>query len=68
LANLSRRVKAFWPELARTIKVAVPAARPTKGRRRKQPVQDIPLEQAEAASAYAGPGPNAVHGEEPDDE
>lgn len=67
LANLSRRVKAFWPELARTIQVAAPTGGPAKGRRRKKRVHDISLEQAEAFSSYAGPGPNAVHGEEPDD-
>lgn len=67
LANLSRRVKVFWPELARTIKVAVPESGPTKGRRRKRRVADMPLLQAEAVSDYSGPGSDAVHGEEPDE-
>jgi hypothetical protein len=67
LANLSRRVKAFWPELARTVKVTVPAEGALKGRRRKPRVEDIPLQQAEAVSGYVGPGPNALNGEEADD-
>jgi hypothetical protein len=56
LAGLSRRLKGFWPELARTVVAEVP----TTGKA-------LPLEKLEKQSGYVGPSDEAVHGEEPDE-
>jgi hypothetical protein len=70
LAGLSRRLKLFWPELARTVvaEIAVEAATARPRRRARAPREaELPLSQIEQRSAYDGPGPDAVHGEEPDE-
>ena len=65
LAAMSRRLKLFWPELAKTVVAEVTvdvrsgAAEPRQA--------EIPLPEIEAASGYSGPGGDAVHGEEPDE-
>lgn len=70
LAGLSRRLKGFWPELARTVVVDVSPDRPTRRRRARRPGQpaSMPLLEIEASSDYAGPSPNAIHGENPDED
>jgi hypothetical protein len=69
LAAMSRRLKVFWPELARTVTADVPvgpvAADGRRGRTRRK--AEVRLADIEQASDYAGPGPDAVHGEEPDE-
>jgi len=70
LSALSRRLKLFWPELARTVVADVPvegAAATARARPRKPRRRDVPIESLESRSDYAGPGPEAVHGEEPDE-
>lgn len=70
LAGLSRRLKLFWPELARTV-VAEVATNPPTRRARSKPAPareaDVPLTDLEAMSDYAGPGPDAVSGEDETD-
>jgi hypothetical protein len=69
LAGLSRRLRPIWPELARTMIAEVPAEpRSVAGSRRRQPRRrEVPLPELEARSNYDGPGPDAVHGEPPDE-
>lgn len=70
LSALSRRLKLFWPELARTVVAEVPVEGTTETARaspRKPRRKDVPIERLESRSDYAGPGPEAVHGEEPDE-
>lgn len=55
LAGLSRRLKGFWPDLARTVVADVPA------------VGEVPIDKFEKETSYAGPSDAAVHGEEPDE-
>lgn len=59
LAALSRRLKQFWPELARTVHVDVTAG-PSRRKR------DVPIESLESVSDYDEPGDEAIRGEEPD--
>lgn len=70
LSALSRRLRLFWPELARTVVVEVPVegevTAPRKKPRRPRR-KEVPIESLEAQSDYAGPGPDAVRGEEPDE-
>ena len=69
LVGLSRRLKALWPELARTVvaevSVAAPAAEPRRRAKRVKQV-DVPLEELAQASDYQGPTADAVKGDEPD--
>lgn len=68
LAGLSRRLKEFWPELAKTVIAEVPADEPpgakgpklTKRRR-------VEIERLETESGYIGPTENAVGSSEPDE-
>lgn len=70
LSVLSRRLKALWPELARTVIAEVATDRPRRrpgSRAPKAHVAEAPLESMEETSSYAGPGPEAVRGEDPDE-
>lgn len=70
LAVLSRRLRLLWPELARTVMVDVATNEPARAPRRRPTrprVAEAPLETMEQVSGYIGPGPDAVHGEEPDE-
>lgn len=71
LAGLSRRLKLFWPELAKTVVVEVAAeaepAAPGGKRRRSRRKREVSIESLEKRSDYAGPTEEAVHGEEPDE-
>jgi hypothetical protein len=70
LSVLSRRLKLFWPELAKTVVVELSGDRnartPTSKPRRTKTIQ-APLAAVEQSSDYAGPSPEAVHGETPDE-
>jgi hypothetical protein len=70
LSVLSRRLKAFWPELAQTVLVEVAVEKPGR-RARSKPAHprtaEVPLITVEEATDYTGPSPDAVHGEEPDE-
>ena len=71
LAGLSRRLKPIWPELARTMIVEVPAepgSAVSSQRKRRSKKREVPLPELEAQSSYDGPGPDAVHGEPPDED
>lgn len=66
LAGLSRRLKRFWPELARTVIAEVatdaPSRRPRP--RPKHPHEvDLPLRDFESASDYVGPTADAITGD-----
>jgi hypothetical protein len=68
LAALSRRLKQFWPELARTVKVEAPADEKTaEGRKRMKKRREVAIEEMESRSEYSGPTEDAVRGEEPDE-
>lgn len=55
LAALSRRLKQFWPELAKTALV-------------KAGSTEIPIEELESESSYSGATDNAIEGEPPDED
>jgi len=65
LAGLSRRLKEFWPELARTVVVDIPTLSARATRRKDKTVT---IEQVEQQSTYKGPTPEAISGEPPDEE
>lgn len=65
LAALSRRLKEFWPELAKTVTVDVQESTAARGKGRK-PHKEVPIESLESKSTYDGPSEDAVKGEEPD--
>lgn len=70
LSGLSRRLRALWPELARTVVAEVataPASRRPRRRAKTAPQADVPLLQLERRTDYEGPSADAVRGEEPDD-
>lgn len=58
LAGLSRRLRGFWPELAKTVMVKVPGS----AAHRKA---DLPLTAVEATSGYTGPSEDAVSSDDP---
>jgi hypothetical protein len=71
LAALSRRLKGFWPELARTVVVDVPVEAPTstplpKGRKSKKRM--VKIQSLESESDYSGPTDEAVRGDKPDED
>ncbi len=70
LSVLSRRLKLFWPELAKTVVVElsgeVKAKRPASRPRHTKTIQ-APLATVEQSSDYGGPSPEAVQGEPPDE-
>jgi hypothetical protein len=70
LAGLSRRLKLFWPELAKTVTADVavePAPKTPRGKPRKPRKKEVPIEAMESRSDYAGPSEDAIKGEEPDE-
>lgn len=69
LALLARRLKKLWPELARTVTADEPVAEtaPAEAGKKRRPKKTVPLETMEKQSGYAGPGPEAVKGEPPDE-
>ena len=70
LAGLSRRLKVFWPELARTVTVDVSVREGPKGngkKKRKSPKQEVPVATLEKQSSYDGPSEDAITGEPPDE-
>lgn len=64
LAAMSRRLKQFWPELARTVTADVSEPSSTRTKRKKKEVR---VETLEAKSSYVGPSDEAIKGEEPDE-
>lgn len=68
LAALSRRLKKFWPDLAKTVMVDIPdpAALKSPGAKTRKPRKEVRIESLEPQSSYDGPSENAVKGEEPD--
>lgn len=69
LAGMSRRLKAIWPELARTVVAEIAAERPARtGRTRTKRVRtiEVPIEALEKQSDYAGPGIDAVKSDDPE--
>jgi len=71
LAGLSRRLKLFWPELAKTVTVDVavePAPKTPRARPRKSRKKEVPIETMETRSSYTGPSEDAIKGEEPDED
>lgn len=67
LAGLSRRLKGFWPDLAKTVVVEIPVASSGKIETRRRKKQEIPIEKLETQSDYSGPTSDAVRGEELDE-
>jgi hypothetical protein len=67
LAALSRRLKVFWPELARTVIAEVPVAAEKPGRKKRSKKREVKIESLEAQSDYYGPTEELVRGEEPDE-
>src|SRR5207249_3515196 len=65
LAALSRRLKEFWPQLAKT--VVVDLGEKAAGSKRRRTRKEVPIESLEAKSKYKGPSEDAVRGEEPDE-
>jgi hypothetical protein len=71
LSTLSRRLKAIWPELAKTVVAKVPVETispdgPTKKRKRRK--KEVSIEDLEGQSSYSGPTAEAVHADKPDGE
>lgn len=68
LAALSRRLKVFWPELAKTVIVEIPEPSTLKATdaTRRKPRKEVRIESLESQSSYDGPSDDAVKGEEPD--
>jgi len=66
LAALSRRLKQFWPELAKTVIADVPAEIGKKAKGRRPQKQEVRIESLESKTSYDGPSDQAVTGEEPD--
>lgn len=69
LSALSRRLKLFWPELARTVVAEVSVdgtAKPSRPRSRAPRRKEVRVQSLEAQSEYRGPSSEAVGGEEPD--
>ncbi len=64
LAAMSRRLKQFWPELARTVTADVSEPSSNRTKRKKKEVR---VETLEAKSSYVGPSDEAIKGEEPDE-
>ena len=67
LSVLSRRLKLFWPELAKTVIVELAADKPPTGPRskpRRPKSIDAPLVAIEAASGYQGVAPEDDGGED----
>lgn len=70
LSVLSRRLKLFWPELAKTVVVELSGerkARTPASKPRRTKTIEAPLAAVEQSSDYAGPSPEAVHGEPADE-
>lgn len=69
LSLLSRRLKEFWPELARTVVAEIAVERPGRRGRKAVAIEkiEVALEELETTSDYAGPGANAVEGDPPDE-
>lgn len=67
LAGLSRRLRTFWPELAKTVSVDAPASIAPRPRRRRAPKIDVPLAAVETLSDYSGPSEDAVSSDDPDE-
>jgi hypothetical protein len=63
-ALLSRRLKQYWPELAKTVIAAVPEE--TGGVKHKKK-REVTIAEMESRSQYSGPTEDAVKGEEPDE-
>ena len=71
LAGLSRRLKLFWPELAKTVTADVavePAPKTPRAGPRKSRKKKVPIETMESRSSYTGPSEDAIKGEEPDED
>lgn len=68
LAGLSRRLRGFWPELARTVVVDLPVSGKAARKRRNPRSENIPIETLEKASDYKGPTADAIGGEPPDED
>lgn len=70
LSGLSRRLKLFWPELAKTVVAEVAVddiGAKARLKPRKPRTKEVKLESLESQSDYAGPTRDAIHGEEPDE-
>lgn len=67
LAGLSRRLKGFWPDLAKTVVAEVPATSSGTSISRRRKKQEVRIEKLEAQSGYSGPSEDAIGGEEPDE-
>lgn len=67
LAALSRRLKQFWPELARTvvIEVSTEPTTPGKEKRKGSRKQEVRIESLESKSSYDGPSDEAIENEDP---
>lgn len=67
LAALSRRLKHFWPDLAKTVIADIPEpASPTMPGKRGKHRKEVRIESLESQSSYDGPSEGAVKGEDPD--
>jgi len=69
LAGMSRRLKAIWPELARTVVAEIAAERPAKiprSRAKRLQVVEVPIESLERKTRSEGPSKGAVKGDEQD--
>jgi hypothetical protein len=69
LAGMSRRLKAIWPELARTVVAEIAAERPAKipgNRAKRVRTVEVPIEALEKQTGYQGPSEEAVKGDESD--
>lgn len=67
LAALSRRLRLFWPELAKTViaEVATDKSSPRPRRKPKKSGEaDLPLAELEGMSDYAGPSDEAISGDD----
>jgi hypothetical protein len=68
LSVLSRRLKLFWPELAKTVIAEVAVGRQPRsprGSARRPNFADVPLEAIELATDHGGPGPDGLPEEKP---
>ncbi|PKQ04975.1 MAG: hypothetical protein CVT72_10910 [Alphaproteobacteria bacterium HGW-Alphaproteobacteria-11] len=70
LSALSRRLKLFWPDLARTVVADVSvegASKASRQRSRTLRRKEVRVKSLEERSEYSGPSSEAVGGEEPDE-
>lgn len=70
LAGMSRRLKAIWPELARTVVAEITTEQPTKNRRsraKRGQTAEVLIEKLERRTDYDGPSENAVKSDGSDD-